>query len=321
MVTRRQLATAAVAALPAAPALAQAWPARPVRLIVSYPPGGPADLLGRDVAQRLSAALSASVVVENRPGANGNIGAAAAARAPEDGYTLFMMTSSHCANVTLYRDPGYDIARDFAPISNIVSYPLLLVAHPSWNLRSVQDLVARARAEPERFTYASAGSGGGAHLAAELFLSTAGIRMTHVPYTGTGPALLGVVAGHVALMFAGVSAALPHVEAGRLVALGISGRQRMAARPDLPAIAEAGLADYEVKSWLGLVAPAGTPAEIIGRLNAAVAAIVQEPGFQASLAREAAALEVTPPESFGAYMQTEVAKWARVIRASGARVD
>lgn len=321
MVTRRGVGALLGGLLPLRRSAAQDYPTRPIRLVVSYPPGGPADLLARDMAHRLGAALPGQMLVDNRPGANGNIGAAAAARALSDGYTLFMLTSSHCANMTLYREPGYDIGRDFTPISNIVSYPLLLVAHPSQNLHSVQEVLARAKAEPDRLTFASAGSGGGAHLAAELFLSAASIRMTHIPYNGTGPALLGVVTGAVTMMFAGVSAALPHVQSGRLVALGISGRRRLAGLPDLPTIAESGLPGYEVTSWLGLVAPTGTPGATITRLHGALGAVVAEPGFQAQLAGDGALVEVSSPVAFGNYMQAEVAKWARVIRASGARID
>jgi tripartite-type tricarboxylate transporter receptor subunit TctC len=243
MVTRRHL-LATPLAVAALPAHAATWPERPLRLIVSYPPGGPADILARQVGEPLSARLGEQVVIDNRAGANGNIGAQMAARAPADGYTLLLLTSSQAANMTLYRAPGYDVVRDFAAVTNIVSYPLLLLVHSSVPARSVPKLIALLQADPGRLTYASAGSGGGAHLAAELFCQMAGVRMTHVPYRGTGPGLLAVVRGEVSVMFAGVTAALPHVAAGRLQVLGVSSRQRIASAPDLPTIAEAGVSGY-----------------------------------------------------------------------------
>jgi tripartite-type tricarboxylate transporter receptor subunit TctC len=317
------LLVAVAAALPGAARAAAAaeYPTRPVRFVVSYPPGGPADILARLLAQRLSVRLGEQVVVDNRPGANGNIGAQLAARAQPDGHTIFMLTSSHAANMTLYRQPGYDVARDFAPVTNVASYPLLLVVQPSVGARSVRDLVALAKTDPGRLTFASGGSGGGAHLAAELFNSMAGIRMTHVPYQGTGPGLAGVLGGQVSLMFAGVSAALPHVNDGRLVALGISSRERLPAAPGVPTVSEAGMPGYEVASWLGVAAPAGTPAAAVSRLNRDIVAITEESDFRSRLAADGAAVEATSPEAFGAYILAEIAKWADVIRASGARID
>ena len=320
VVTRRSL-VAAPLALAAAAAKAAEWPERSLRLVVSYPPGGPADILAREVAQPLGVRLGQQVVIDNRAGANGNIGAQAAARAAADGYTLFLLTSSQAANMALYRAPGYDVVADFAPITNIVAYPLVLVTNPATPVRSVPELLALARAEPGRLTFASAGSGGGAHLAAELFCQMAGVRMTHVPYRGTGPALLATVAAEVSLMFAGVSAALPHVAEGRLRALGVTAPARVGSAPALPTIAEAGVPGYEMASWLGLAAPAGTPAAIVSRLAEAVASVVAEPATRDKLARDGATIEVGAPAAFSRYLGAEVAKWAQVIRAAGATVD
>jgi len=305
-----------LAAVPAA-APAQDYPARPIKLIVSYPPGGPADILARGLAQRLGERLGQPVLVENHGGANGNIGAQLAARAAADGYTLFMTTSSHAANVTLYPKPGYDLMRDFAHISNVASYPLLLVVHPGMPANSVGELVALARARPDGYTFASAGSGGGAHLAGALFQIMAGVRLVHVPYKGTGPALLDLVGGQVNLMFAGVSAAMPQVKAGKLRALGVSSRTRLRATPEIPTISEAGVVGYEIASWLGVSAPAGTPTHVIARLNAEIAGVASQADFAQRLALEGAELQAGPSAAFTRYVESEVGKWEQVIRASG----
>jgi tripartite-type tricarboxylate transporter receptor subunit TctC len=297
------------------------YPARPIRFIVSYPPGGPADILARQLAQELSARLGASMVIENRGGANGNIGAAIAARAQPDGYTLFMMTSSHAANMTLYAKPGYDVMRDFAHITNIASYPLLLVVHPDVKAASVRELIALARKSPGKHTFASAGSGGGAHLAAELFKTMAGIDMLHVPYKGTGPALQAVVGGEVDVMFAGVSAAMPHVSSGRLRALGVSSATRLKTIPDIPTIAESGVPGYELSSWLGVSAPAGTPAAIVDKLNAEIREVVRSPKFSARLEQDGAQPRISSAQEFGRFVQAEVGRWAKLIRASGAETQ
>jgi tripartite-type tricarboxylate transporter receptor subunit TctC len=313
--------TLALAASGSAMAQPTDYPTRPIRFIVSYPPGGPADILARQLAQGLSVRLGASVVIENRGGANGNIGAAVAARAQPDGYTLFMMTSSHAANMTLYAKPGYDVMRDFAHITNIASYPLLLVVHPDLKAASVRELVALARANPGKLTFASAGSGGGAHLAAELFKTMAHIEMLHVPFKGTGPALQAVVGGQVNLMFAGVSAAMPHVSSGRLRALGVSSAQRLKVIPDIPTIAESGVPGYELTSWLGVSAPAGTPAAIVDKLNAEIRNVVQSPKFSARLEQDGAQPRISSAEDFSRFVGTEVEKWAKLIRASGAEIQ
>ncbi|MDB5802892.1 MAG: hypothetical protein JWN73_214 [Betaproteobacteria bacterium] len=302
-------------------AQAQEYPNHPVKFIVSYPPGGPADILARTLAQKLSEGLGQSVVIDNRAGANGNIGAELAAKAPPDGYTLFMMTSSHAANMTLYPKPGYDVMKDFAHVTNVASYPLLLVVHPSVTARTVAELVAQAKAKPGGFTFASAGSGGGAHLAGELFKTMAGVDMVHVPYKGTGPALLDVVGGQVNLMFAGVSAAMPHVKTGKLRPLGVSSLTRLKAAPEIPTISESGVKGYEIASWLGVSAPAGTPARIINRLNAEVAKAVQQPDLAERLAVDGAESQLTSPEVFTRYVEAEVRKWGKVIRDSGTKAE
>lgn len=300
-------------------AQAQEYPVRPIRFIVSYPPGGPADILARSLAQKLGEGLGQQVLVDNRGGANGNIGAELAAKAPPDGYTIFMMTSSHAANVTLYPKLAYDLMRDFAHVSNVASYPLMLVVHPSVAARTVSELVADAKARPGILNFASAGSGGGAHLAGELFKAMAGVNLVHVPYKGTGPALLDVVGGQVNLMFAGVSAAVPHVRTGKLRALGVSSQKRLKALPDIPTISEAGVKGYEIASWLGVSAPAGTAARAIARLNSEIVKVSQQPDFAERLAIDGAELQVTPPELFTRYVEAEIQKWGKVIRDSGTK--
>ena len=300
-------------------AQAQEYPVRPIRFIVSYPPGGPADILARSLAQKMGEGLGQQVLVDNRGGANGNIGAEIAAKSPPDGYTIFMMTSSHAANVTLYPKLGYDLMRDFAHVSNVASYPLMLVVHPSVAARTVAELVADAKARPGILNFASAGSGGGAHLAGELFKAMAGVNLVHIPYKGTGPALLDVVGGQVNLMFAGVSAAVPHVRTGKLRALGVSSQGRLKALPDIPTISDGGVKGYEIASWLGVSAPAGTPPRVIARLNAEIVKIVQQPDFAERLAIDGAELQVTSPELFTRYVEAEIQKWGKVIRDSGTK--
>lgn len=300
-------------------AQAQDYPVRPIRFIVSYPPGGPADILARSLAQKLGDGLGQQVLVDNRGGANGNIGAELAAKSPPDGHTLFMMTSSHAANATLYPKLAYDVMRDFAHVSNVASYPLMLVVHPSVAARTVGELLADAKARPGVLNFASAGSGGGAHLAGELFKAMAGVNLVHVPYKGTGPALLDVVGGQVNLMFAGVSAAAPHVKAGKLRALGVSSQRRLKTLPEIPTIAEAGVKGYEIASWLGVSAPAGTPARAVARLNAEIVKVAQQPDFAERLAADGAELLVAAPEVFTRYVESEIQKWGKLIRDSGTK--
>lgn len=304
-----------------APAQAQSvsYPARPIHYIVSYPPGGPADILARAVAQKMGERLGQQVLVDNRPGGGGNIGAIQAAGAAPDGYTLFMMTSTHAANMTLYEKPGYSATKDFAHITNIASYPLLLLVNARVPAKAVAELVALAKASPGRMSYASAGTGGGAHIAGELFKSMVGIDIVHVPYKGQAQALVDVVGGQVEVTLAGVAAAMPHITSGRLRALGISSSRRLKSLPNIPTIAESGVPGYEIASWLGISAPAGTPPQIIQRVNAVVAEMANDADFSERLTRDGAEPQVTSAERFTKYVEAEVLKWAKLIRASGAK--
>ena len=305
----------------AAGASAQQWPTRPLRYIITYPPGGPADILARMVAAKLGDRLKQQVVVDNRPGGGGNIGAELTARAAPDGYTIFMMASTHAANMTLYAKPGYSVTKDFAHITNIAGYPLLFVVHPRITAKDMREFIVYARTNPGRLSYASAGSGGGAHLAMELFRSMVGLEMVHIPYKGQGPALQDVIGGQVELTFASVSAALPHVSAGRLRVLGISSAERLRSLPEVPTVSEAGVAGYELESWLGMSAPAGTPTAIVQRLNEETAAVVADPEFAERLRRDGAASKVSSPERFSAYVEGEVTRWAKLVRESGAKPE
>ena len=302
-------------------ACAQGWPARPIRLVIAFPPGGPADIVGRAMAHRLGDALGQPLVVDNRPGGNANIGAEAVAKSAPDGYTLLLATSTHATNASLYRSLRYDLLRDFVPVARFAVFPLVLVVNPALKVMSTHELIALAKAKPGVLSYASAGSGGGAHLAAESFKAAAGVDMVHVPYKGTGPAVLDVLAGQVGIMFASIPSVIGHIKAGKLLALGVTSARRSAALPEVPAIAEAGLAHYELASWFGLVAPAGAPSAVVARLNAEANRVLATPEFARRLEAEGGEAAPGSPEAFGAFMRAEIDRWAAVVRRTGAQVD
>ncbi len=297
------------------------WPSRPVRVVVPFPPGGPADILARTVTTRLAEALGQQVLTENRGGGNGNIGTDLVVHAAADGQTFLLLPSAVIANQTLYARLPFNVQRDLAPVAPIAAFPLMLVTHPSLPVTSVADLIALARARPGTLNYGSAGSGGGAHLAAESFRSAAGIQLVHIPYKGTGPAVLDLLGGQVSLMFASIPSVIQHVRAGKLRALAVTSVHRSSVAPALPTIAESGIAGYDLVSWFGLVAPTGTPADITRRLNAEVARIVRSAEFRDQLQGEGGeALQMTV-EGFGDFIRTESVRWARVVREAGARLD
>lgn len=302
------------------PAQAQ-YPNKPVRFILPFPPGGGTDTLGRIIGQKLSEAIGQQVVMDNRPGAGANIGAEIAAKSPADGYTLLMGNIAHAINVSLYRKLGYDLVRDFSPVTLIASTPNILVVHPSIPAKSVKDLIALAKARPNQLDYASSGSGSSAHLAAELFNNMAGVKMTHVPYKGGGPAVIALIAGQCSVGFATTPSVVSHVKAGKLRGLAVTSAQRSPATPELPTIGEAGLTGYEAGTWYGLLTPAGTPKEIIARLQAEVVKLLKYPDVKERL--DATGFEPigSSPEQFGAYIRSEIDKWAKVVKASGARAD
>ena len=317
------VALAAASAIWAQPqtSTANAWPVRPVRVVVPFPPGGPADILARTVTSRLADALGQQVFTENRGGGNGNIGTELVVHASADGYTLLLLPSAVIANQTLYARLPFNVQRDLAPVSPIAAFPLMLVTHPSVPVTTVSELIALARSRPGALNYGSAGSGGGAHLAAESFRVAAGIQLVHIPYKGTGPAVLDLLGGQVSLMFASIPSVIQQVRAGKLRALAVTSTQRSAVAPSVPTLAEAGIPGYELVSWFGVVAPAGLPAEIARRLNGEISRIVRNAEFREQLQAEGGEALALSVDGFGEFIRTESLRWARVVRDAGARLD
>ncbi|MEM5429196.1 tripartite tricarboxylate transporter substrate binding protein [Cupriavidus oxalaticus] len=303
------------------PALAQPFPAKPIRLVVPYPPGGPTDIVARVVGQKLSDKLGQPLVVENRPGAGGNIGAEAVARAAPDGYTLLVATTAHAINMTLFRKPGYDTRKDFAPVSLLTRGPLVLVTAPATPAGNVAELIALARTRPGQVTFASSGNGQSTHLAAELFNSMAGVRMTHVPYKGSAPALTDVMGGQATVMFDTMLSAMPFVRDGKLKALAVTGAARSTAAPDTPTVAQSGLPGYEASAWNALLAPAGTPPAVLDTLGTTLRSVLDDADVRARFATQGFAAEWTSPPATAQFLDKEIDKWARVVKASGATID
>jgi len=303
------------------PAAAQTYPAKPIKVIVPFPAGGIADIYARLIGNGIAEAWGQPVVVENRTGAGGNIGADLVAKSPPDGYTLGIGSiGTHAVNVTLFSKLPYDPVRDFAPIALVLEAEGLLVVHPSVPAQNVPELIALARAKPGTLTFASAGMGTASHLAGELFKTMAKVDMVHVPYKGNVPAITDLLAGQTSLLFATMPTVLPHAKTGKLRALATIGTERSAAAPELPTVGES-LPGFEVNNWIGLFAPAGTPTEIVRRWNAEVRRIMQSPEIQARLPAEGARFIVMTPDQFAAFVKVEIEKWAPVVKASGARVD
>jgi tripartite-type tricarboxylate transporter receptor subunit TctC len=299
---------------------AQAYAAKSVRMVNPFSPGGSLDLVSRALARTMTVELGQSVYVDNRPGAGGNLGVEIVAKAPPDGYTLLAVQSSITINPSLQKQVPYDPIKDFEPISKISSYMFFLVVHPSTQARSVQQLIALAKAKPDQLTYASVGIGSGTHLAGELFKSMTGIKMIHVPYKGSGPSIIDLVGGQVALMF-GSTSVLPHVRTKKLILLGVSGSKRSSFVPDTPTIAESGVPGYEITAWNALFAPAGTPAAIVARLNQLVKQGLANPDTKAVM--EAQGLDATPgtPQELGELVRAELPKWAKVIKSAGIKPE
>lgn len=313
------LATVAVAPMPA---WAQgAYPARSVRVVIGFPPGSATDVATRFVAESLARRTGQPFVVENRPGAASNIAARAVSSAAADGYTLFIGTVANTINAGFPNSTAADLSRDFVPVAMIGSVPNMLVVHPSLNVASVDELVRLARSRPGDITYASSGNGTSPHLSAELFSSMAGIRMTHVPYKGSSQAVTDLLGGQVQLMFSPASTVLPHVRTGKLKGLATTGATRAAVAPDLATIAELGMKGFETSVWFGVVAPPGTPAEVVTRLNAAVNAALDAPDVQEQLRANGIDAVKSSPEDFARYIRSESAKWAKVIQAAGLKPE
>jgi tripartite-type tricarboxylate transporter receptor subunit TctC len=313
---------ALVLALAAASASAQSsWPAKPIRLISPFPPGAVVDTLCRTLAVPLGEALGQPVVVENRPGAGGNIGMDIVAKAPADGYTIGMGgIAQHAINPSVYARMPFDPVRDFAPIIFVARNVNVLVVHPSLPVHDVRELIAYARANPGKLSFGSAGAGTSQHLAGELFKQLAGVDMTHVPYKGAGPAVTDLLAGQIPLMFVDISAVLGHVRAGKLRALGVTSRSRTPLL-DVPTIAEQGLPGFEVNAWFGLLAPAGTPREIVARLNAETAKVLRSGATVERLQGLGLTTEAGTPEDFAALIAAELARWGSIVRAAKIRAE
>ena len=309
-------------ALSAAAAAAQPYPSKPIRLVVPFPAGGTTDILAREVGQRLSLSLGQPVVIDNRPGAAGNIGSELVAKSAPDGYTLLMATvGTHAINPNLYARIPYDHVKDFAPVVLVAGVPNVLEVTPSLPVHSVADLIKLAKEKPGQINFASSGSGTSIHLSGELFKTMAGVDMTHVPYKGSAPAITDLIGGQVQVMFDNLPSSLQQIKAGKLRAIAVTSAQRAPALPDVPTIAESGLPGFEATSWFGIVAPAGTPPTIIARINADVNQWLQSPEAKEKLLAQGAVAAGGSPEQFAAYIHAETEKWARVVKASGAKVD
>jgi len=311
-----------LAAFLAEPAFAQVYPSKPIRLIVPFAAGGGNDNMARLVGKRLADSLGQPVLVDNRPGAGGVVGAELAAKSAPDGYTLFLGgVGSHAINPNLHEKLPYDPIRDFAPVALLAQAPLILVVHPSVPVGNIAEFVAYARAHPGRLNFASNGNGSSSQLAAVMFDSMAGVDMVHVPYKGLAPALSDLLAGEVQLMFSSVVAILPHIKAGKLRALAVTGGKRLASMPELPTIAESGLPGYEASSWYGILAPAGTPRDIVVRLNAELAKALEQPEVRSSLLAEGAEPAGGSPERFAAHILTEKERLGKLIRDAHIRLE
>jgi len=310
----------------AAPAIAAEdgakYPSRAIRFIVPFPPGGGNDTIARLVGQQMATVLGQQVMVDNRPGAGGTIGAQAAATAPADGYTIFLAgVASHGINPNLRRKLPYDAVRDFDAVSQIASAPLLVVVHPSLPVKSVKELTALAKAKPDAINYASNGAGGSSHLAVELFSMMTGTKMLHVPYKGLSPSLTDLLAGEVQVMFSSAVAMLPQVKAGRLRAIAMTGNKRSAAIPDIPTVAEAGVKSYETGSWYGVVVPAGTPKHAIDTLSREIIRITRSPQVTNKLVEEAVIPVGSSPAEFSTHIKSEIARWGRVIKEARIQLE
>ena len=321
---RRAALFSGIAALLALAVSAHAadYPSRPVMLVVAFPPGGPSDVLARIVGKKMEELLGAPFVIENRPGAGGNIAAEFVARATADGYTLLMGNNSILAtNESLYKKLGYAPQKDFLPITLIGTQANILVVNPKVPAQSLKELIALCKAQPGKLNFASSGYGAAAHLAGELFKTEAHVDIVHVPYKGAAPALQDLIGGHSQLMFATAASVVGHIKAGQLRALAVTTLKRTAVLPDVPTMDEAGLKGFDASTWHGLVAPTGTPPEIVARLHDAAVKALHDPGVQASLGRLGVDIVGDTPEQFKAYIAAEIPKWTAIVKASGATVD
>ncbi|KLR58749.1 tripartite tricarboxylate transporter substrate binding protein [Diaphorobacter sp. J5-51] len=323
--TRRTLlASLAVAAAGALPlgALAQNFPTKPITIIVPFSAGGTTDILARIVGQGLTTELGQSVVVDNKPGAGGNIGGSLAAKAAADGYTLFMGTvGTHAINQSLYKKMPFDPVKDFAPLSRVATVPNLLVAHPSQPFKTVKEMIAYAKANPGKITYGSPGSGASPHVSGELFKSMTGTDLLHIPYKGSAPAMTDLLGGQTSVMFDNMPSAIQHVRSGKLRPIAVTTAKRSPELPDVPTIAEAGVPGYEATSWFGMFAPAGTPKPVLDKLHAALIKVLNQADVKKKIAEQGGDVVAETPAQFAAFIQAESVKWGKVVKESGATAD
>ena len=307
--------------LATAAASAQTYPAKPVRLLIGFAAGGGADIIARSLSPRLTEALGQQIIADNRPGANGIIAAELAAKAAPDGYTLLVAPGNYAFAPAMYAKLSFDMANAFAPVSKLAETPLLVVVHPSLPVKTIPQLVALAKARPGGLAYASGGIGGSAHLATELFRSLTQVSMVHVPYKGTGAAITDLIGGQVPLCFCTLPSVFPHAKSGRMRALAVTTERRSLAAPDIPTVAEAGVRNYEMSQWYGLLAPAGTSPAIIERLNAEINKALKHPDVLTRMQAEGADPAGSSPQEFGAFFTAEIAKWTQVVQKAGIRAD
>jgi len=305
----------------AGPATAASYPDKAVRVVVGFSAGGTTDVAARIIAKELGDDLGESFVVENKPGAGSNIGAELVARAKPDGYTLYMVAVTSTINQTLYKNLSFDIVKDFSPIALVIKVPNILVVNPSLPVKNVQELVSYLKAHPGKVSFASSGSGTSIHMAGELFKLRAGVDIVHIPYKGSAPAMTDLIGNQVQMMFDNMPSAWPHVQAGKLRALAVTTAERSATAPEIPTMMESGFDKFDVSSWFGLIAPAGTPPEIIAKLNASVQKALAKPEVQQRFKDLGAVTARTTPAEFGAFIKSEVEQWGTVVKASGAKVE
>jgi tripartite-type tricarboxylate transporter receptor subunit TctC len=308
--------------LAATPALAQTWPNRPLRLVVPFPAAGTTDIIAREVAAELAKSLGQQVVVDNRPGAGGNVGSDIVAKAAPDGYTLVMGTvGTHAINSSVYSKMPYDPVKDFAPVTLVAAVPNVLEVNNALPVRSVKDLIAYARANPGKLNFASSGNGTSIHLSGELFKAMAGVDMLHIPYKGSSPAITDLIADQAQLMFDNLPSSIGFIKSGQLRAIAVTTLNRSAALPDIPTINESGVPGFEASSWFGVLAPAGTPKEIVNRLHDDIVKALNTPALKKSMQAQGAEPVGDTPEQFAEHIRTEIAKWAKVVKQSGAHID
>ena len=316
------LGSIAIAAILSFAAHAQPYPSKAIRFVVPYPAGGPLDTVARLLGQKVSESTRQPVIVDNKPGAGGNIGADAVAKSPPDGYTVLMgAVATHAINPTLYSSIPYDAVKDFIPVTQVASTPNVLVVNPSVPAANVRDFIAYARANPGKLNFGSGSTGSAGHLAGELFKTMAGVDMTHVPYKGAAPAMTDLIGGQIQLMFDNLASSLAQVRAGKVKALAVTTAKRSALAPELPTIAESGLPGFDISTWFGIFVPAGTPREVVDRLHAEFVKALAAPEVREKMVNLGAEPVGNKPEEFAAYIRTEADKYARVIKASGAKAD